>query len=352
MQEEGQEEKFDKAANTLLGRYRGEDVLLITDHNHYRPEDVHGFAYKVAENGAKDGRLKGIGLEIIPAGQQRLYDEFFNKQISREEFLTICEGMPHSHAQTPAQKRVYYEPLANLMEKGVKVIGVGSLTGAPATVETEPAAQEAEALAIGMKIDYMKFRREHGAEIDKDPKAFLDKYMAEIEGRLPDLSDHQREAYVGFVSYLNDEQNRDFFEGSGYKDEIPKLFEDIHSDQERFQKAKGKIVEVEDAGSMAARRAGDPVTAERIRQASDALGGGLVVLYGAAHSNYAGDIDSVLRKHGSSVMIVDIGLGEKDKVAPRYRIDNIFDEPERIELQEPTLGSKIQNYFGVGRASK
>lgn len=289
--------------------------------------------------------------------------------------------MPRSHAQTPAQKRVYYESLANLMEKGVKVIGVGSLTGAPATVETEPAAQEAEALAIGMKIDYMKFRREHGAEIDKDPKAFLDKHMAEIEGRLPDLSDHQREAYVGFASYLNDEQNRDFFEGSGYKDEIPKLFEDIHSDQERFQKAKGKIVEVEDAGSMTARRAGDPVTAERIRQASDSLGGGLVVLYGAGHSNYAGDIDSVLRKNGSSVMIVDIGLGEKDKVAPahapdlmrekfslvqewiradikedadpnRYRIDNIFDEPERIELQEPTLGSKIQNYFGVGQPSK
>jgi hypothetical protein len=80
-------------------------------------------------------------------------------------------------------------------------------------------------------------------------------------------------------------------------------------------------------------------------------------------------------------MIVDIGLGEKDKVVPahapdllrekfslvqewiradiegdadpnRYRIDNIFDEPERIELQEPTLGSKIQNYFGVGQLSK
>jgi hypothetical protein len=381
MQEEGQENKFDKAANALLGKYRGEDVLLIADHNHYRPEDVHGFAFKVAENGGKDGRLKGIGLEVIPAGQQRLYDEFFNKQISREEFLTICEGMPHSHAQTPAQKRVYYEPLVNLMEKGVKVIGVGSLTGAPATVETEPAAQEAEALVIGMKIDYLKFRRGHGAEIDKDPKAFLDKYMAEIEGRLPNLSDHQREAYVGFASYLNDEQNRDFFDGSGYKDEIPKLFEDIHSDQERFQKAKGKIVEVEDGGSMTARRAGDPVTAERVRQASDSLGGGLVVLYGAVHSNYAGDIDSALRKNGSSVMIVDIGLGEKDKVVPahapdllrekfslvqewiradiegdadpnRYRIDNIFDEPERIELQEPTLGSKIQNYFGVGQLSK
>lgn len=379
-EEKEQEKKFDKAAETLLSKYHGEDVLFIADHNHFQPQDVHGFAFKVTEKGNEQGRIKGIGLEVIPAAHKHLYDEFFSKQISREEFLSICEGLPHSHAQTPAEKRVYYAPIADLMEKGIKVVGVGSLTGAASNVETEPAAQEAESLAVGMKIDYAKFRREHGAEIDRDPKAFLDKYRAGIEGRLSELSDHQREAYVNFSSYLNDEQNQEFFENNGYKDEIQKLFEDVHPAQEKFQEAKGKIVESE-GDFLVARRAGDPVTAERIREASDSLGGGLVVLYGATHSNHPNDIDSNLRRQGKSVMVVDVGLGEKDKTAPdwasdavkeslpliqewikaatqedadpnRYRMENILDEPEKIELQEPTIGSKIKNAFGVGQPSR
>lgn len=305
--------KYAAGAKTLVDTYRGERVLILTDTNHYRAAETYGFASAAIQQAQSKG-VTMAGYELIPPGQQPVLDAYFRKEISREDFLKIYAESPGSGQLGDVNnRRKLYAEIADQMDKGIKVVGLGSYAGIASDVETDKHAEHAETLYAQAYVEGIKFTKEHAADIDKDPKGFLNKYMAHLE-KAGELSAGQKSALADIRETMTDPKNASEMADPQF---VKSLIRDAtiagHPTFDERQGALAKMKPPDNGGDLVSVRMQiDEGLANRIAKILAENPGNMAVVYGQVHTVHDKDIDGELRKKGISTMVVDVTPGKWD----------------------------------------
>lgn len=304
--------KYAAGAKTVVDKYQGERVLFVNDTNHFQTADNHGFATAVAEQ----ARAKGVttmGLEMIPPGQQAIFDAYMRKEITREEFLKIYEDVPMTHMETKEEKRAFYGGLADTMDKGTRIVGLGSYVGIGCDADTEQYLIKAESAYVQIAVGSITFMREHDADIKKDPKAFLETYISHLE-KNGELSEKQKESLKSVKDDLADPANAEKLSDPEFlKGLVTSAYHAGHPLHDEADENYGKVKPPNNGGDLAGvRKTVDVKVAENIAKTLAENPGNMVVVYGQLHTVHDKDLDSELRRRGISTMLVDPAHGQWD----------------------------------------
>ncbi len=304
--------KYADGAKTIVDTYQGERVLILSDTNHYRAAETYGFSSAVIQQAQSKG-ITMAGYEIITPGQQPIMDAYMRKEISRSEFLQMYAESPGSGQLGDVDnRRKLYSEIADQMDKGIKVVGLGSYAGIVTDVETDKHAAHAETLYAQAYVDAVKFNREHATDIDKDPKGFLNKYISHLE-KNGELSAGQKSALADIRETMSDPKNAAEMSDPKF---VKSLIRDAtiagHPAFDERQEAMAKIKPPDNGGNLVSvRMQVDVGIADRIAKTlAENPGQNMAVVYGQVHTIHDKDIDGELRKKGISTMIVDANPGK------------------------------------------
>jgi hypothetical protein len=254
--------EYGPAVGKLLGEYKGEQVLFITDTNHFRTLDIHAFAFAVAEAGRSKG-INAVGLEMLLPSQQLVVDALARGEITRSEFLEFYEEtVTHSHL-SGREKNEFYTNIADAIQGGIKVYALGSYSGITHQVDL---THKLQSLYVDMELDYLKYRRDNHSGPDMGREDF---YQSSSKRLI-------KEALLGRMAIATEK-------------ELSSM-----------------------ADFLTLRLSDDEKIAENIKRILPESGN-MILVYGQTHSLHKKDIDSTLRKQGNSVMIVDPGLGNAER---------------------------------------
>ncbi len=301
--------KYAAGAKTLVDAYRGERVLMVNDTNHFRLNENMGFVSAVAAQ-AKEKGITSVGLEMVSPGQQAMMDAYRSKEISRPDFIKYFEGITHSHLTTLDARRQFYGHVADIMDSGLKVHPLGSYVGVVKDAQSAELRNKQDELHVRRELDSNAFFKEHAAEIDKDPRAFLEKYVSYLDkhGSLSERQSNLLGSVKMNIKDLDDPENEFAKDKSYLRMLIAESFQAGHPATDEMVENGKKIVMGEI--SLEGRQSIDAANANRIAQILQQEPGNMLVFYGVQHSIHDKDIDSELRKKGISTMIVDAEQGE------------------------------------------
>lgn len=295
-------------------------VVIISDTNHYRGLELLRFTLQTAAALRPQG-VTAVGLEIVGAYEQNLYDALYEKRLSKDNFLRVINPSAETSSgqnSTNDLRQMYLE-IADAIEGGLRVYGLNTRAYAPENPEIDALAEKKLSLEYQIAIDNIAFFNEHAAEITQDPKAFYNKMQALAE--LPaDVSMQIQETLNTALAKNADTQNSS---NIPYSLAIGHILTHQHP-------ATAQIQEISDQlDARGGERDTDPEVYARKRYSADEIVAqniirhlethqGIVVQYGALHTVYGRngtrdvgkeDLDGALRERGVSPMIVSPYFG-------------------------------------------
>lgn len=315
---------YDEAARTIVGQHKGEKVIIITDGDHFRTQDVHDLAFATAKAGREQG-ITDVGLEFLPRSQQKIIDSLASGQISKEEFLGIFDGAVTTHMDA-AQTKVFYARLADEIQDGTKIHAQGTMVGISGITRDQAAIiDQTQILAFDKELDFIKFQREHAAELADDPKALAQKMYEQAEARRSTMSPEQL-AGLAEIKAGMDTPGRS---AAAYQSSVKSLFEINHPSFQKMSELSQKIGSMSGHSDINVRQKQDAEIADYIKQDMPE-NGSLLVVYGRGHTIHKQDIDANLRKQGISVMIVDAEIGGRNLTCTPIESPEVCDGRPRI----------------------
>ncbi len=320
-------------------------VLLVSDTNHYETHEISGLVADVAEA----LRAKGVtaaGFEGVMAHDQPFFDSFAAHEISRTTFLKHLEtAVPKQLSKRDAG--VFWGHVADLIEGGIRVYGLGEAYYAPEIPDLEDLNFRYRKMATEMETDYLKFAS-RTQDLQSSPQAVYSRMLATVRndpsfpGGMNDRFSAGRDAFghiqSGVPGFSGEQVERVRQVDAGisktpeprdddlYKRGVYRVFMASHPQYNELRALGEQLVPppaTTDDRRQRARLDTDSKVAAHIQEILKHEDG-MVVQYGFAHTvrelkhggHSAGipDLDGALRKAGVGVMMVDPYFGAPGKI--------------------------------------
>ncbi len=320
-------------------------VLLVADTDHYKTHEIAGLVADSAEALRAKG-ITAVGFEGIPAHDQAFLDSLAAREIDRNMFLMHL-GTGGSEHLSKEDTGVFLGHIADLIEGGIHVYGLGDAYYAPQNPDLEDLNFRCREMGTRIKVDYLKFAAQT-RDLQSSPRAVYDRMLRAIKndasfpggdgvraGR--SASGHIQSGISRFSGAQIERIMQIDSEISGtpeprddglYRQGVYDIFLASHPQYDDVLALEEKLVSAPAAEGapdvfLRARLDADSKIAAHIQKILEQEGG-MVVQYGFSHTvtSFVGenhsadmpDLDGALRKAGIGVMIVDPYFGEPGKI--------------------------------------
>lgn len=171
----------------------GTQVVDIADTNHFRSTDIYGTFTSQAfwDETKKNGKQNVLGIERYPTSTQPIFDAYFNKTISRDEFISTFDFGNNSGQTTADEDKKIVEGLADVMDRGVPVVALNNVAGLGGA-----AVMQADRDLTQLALERVQWFRGVSQEFDRDPKALALDMMQKGDEKMGAASAEQKAAYL------------------------------------------------------------------------------------------------------------------------------------------------------------